>query len=266
MADQIPPSREHLKELPPDLPGTHIPPIPPASDRPPSSPVSQISPEPPPSGEHIRQATSESVREGADIRSKVHDITLFALQRHRFDRQGIRDVVRAVTEGLAQGAEKGRTDIRQVLSEGLKGLDQAIVKSAEASHTALKQLVTSSKDFSDNEIKQALANFRKLEDDFLSTVSQVADAANAKVQPELRAALHSVRQNGTETGRRVASTMGDFAQRFSAASLDAALTGIEVAGELATRLAALASGILGGVADALTAPRPEKNNKPQPPR
>jgi hypothetical protein len=263
MADQIPPSREHIRELPPDLPAEHIPPIPPASDRP--SPIPQMPPMPPepPSGEHLKQAASDTVREGTDIRSKVHDITLFALQRHRFDRQGIRDVVRAVTEGLAQGAEKGRTDVRQVLSEGIKGLDEAIVKSAEAGHGALKQLVTSGKDFSDNEIKQALANFRKLEDDFLSTVSHVADAANAKVQPELRAALHTARQNGTETGRRVAAGMGDFAQRFSAASLDAALTGLEVAGEFGARFAALASGILGGVADALTAPRPEKNSKAQ---
>jgi hypothetical protein len=265
MVDKIPPSREHIKELPPDLPGTHIPPIPPAFDRPSIPPAPQMPPEPP-SGEHIRQATSETISQGTDIRSKVHDITLFALQRHRFDRQGIRDVVRAVTEGLAQGADKGRTDIRHVLSEGLKGLDQAIVRSADASHTALKQIVTSGKDFSDNEIKGALANLRKLEDDFLSTVSQVADAASTKVQPELRAALHTARQNGTETGRRVAEGMGDFAQRFSAASLDAALTGIEAAGELGARVAALASGLLGGIADALTAPRPETNKKAQPPR
>jgi hypothetical protein len=265
MADQFPPSREYIKELPPDLPAEHIPPIPPASDRPAITPMPPVTAEPP-TGEHLRQAASDTAHVGTDIRSKVHDITLFALQRHRFDRQGIRDVVRAVTEGLAQGAEKRQTDIRRVLSEGIKGLDEAIVKSAEAGHAALKQLVTSGKDFSDNEIKQALANFRKLEDDFLSTVSHVADAASTKVQPELRAALHTVRQNGTDTGRRVAAGMGDFAQRFSAASLDAALTGLEVAGEFGARFAALASGILGGIADALTAPRSEKNTKPHSPR
>jgi hypothetical protein len=215
------------------------------------------------SGEQLKEVASETVRQGTDIRARVQELTLLALQRQRFDRHGMRDVVRAVTEGAALGAERSRTDMRLAMAEALKGLDQALRTSAEAGHAALKQLASGSKEFSDSEFKQALANMRKLEDDFLSTVGQVADAANERVQPGLREALRTARRSGTETGKQVALAMGDFTQKFSAASVDAAIAGLEAAGEFGARFAAVASGILGGLAEALQAPPQEKKEQPK---
>jgi len=216
------------------------------------------------SGEGLRAAASETVREGTDIRAKVHELTLLALNSQRFDRHGMREVIRAVTEGAATGAEKTTTDMRLAMSEALRGMDQALRTSAEAGHMALKTLAATGKTFSDSEFKSALANLRKLEDDFLATVGQVADAASTQVQPELREALRSARRSGTETGKQVALTMGDFAQKFSAASADAAIAGLEAAGQFGARFAAVASGVLGGLADALrtSAERKDKADKP----
>jgi hypothetical protein len=215
-----------------------------------------------PSAEQLKDAAAAAVRAGTDIRAKMQELTLLALQRQRFDRHGMREVVRAVTEGAARGAEKSQTDMRRAMSEALTGLDQALRTSAEAGQAALKQLAAAGKGFSDSEFKQALANLRKLEDDFLGTVEQVADAANERVQPQLREALRTARRSGTQTGKQVALAMGDFAQKFSAASLDAALVGLEAAGEFGARFAAVASGILGGLAEALRAPPPEKKKDP----
>jgi len=199
----------------------------------------------------IREAASESVRQGTDIRSQVHEITLRALQSRRFDRNGIRQVVRAVTEGTALGAERKHTGMRQAMSEALVGLDQALSTSAKAGQEALKQLTSSGRSFSDAELKQALGNLRKLEQDFLDTVGQVAEAASDSVRPELREALHSARRAGTATGKQVAMTMGDFAQKFSAASFEATLTGLETAADVGQRFTMIASGILSGMAEAL---------------
>jgi hypothetical protein len=215
-----------------------------------------------PSADQLKDAAAAAVRAGTDIRAKMQELTLLALQRQRFDRHGMREVVRAVTEGAARGAEKSQTDMRRAMSEALTGLDQALRTSAEAGQAALKQLAAAGKGFSDSEFKQALANLRRLEDDFLGTVEQVADAANARVQPQLREALRTARRSGTQTGKQVALAMGDFAQKFSAASLDAALVGLEAAGEFGARFAAVASGILGGLAEALRAPPPEKQKDP----
>lgn len=210
------------------------------------------------SGESIKEAASESVREGVRIRDQVHDLTLRALRSRRFDRHAIREVVGAITAGIAVGADSSRVDLRQALADAFRGLDEALTKSAEAGRQALGQLVATGKDLSDNDIRQALADLKKLEDDFLSTASQVADAASEKVRPELRQLIHTARHTGTDTGKAVAATMAELAQRFSLASLDLALASLEVASEVGTRFAQLASGILSGVADALSKPNPEK--------
>lgn len=206
------------------------------------------------SGEQIKAAASEAVEHGADIHDKVYRLTLQALTKRRFDRRGLREVVRAVTEGVALGAERGGGDVRQSLADGFRGIDQALVKSAEAGNAALKELAASSKEFSDHDFKQALANLRRIEDDFLSTVEQVADAASGRVGPELRKVLSAARHAGTDTGKQIAVTTGEFAQRVAAASFDATIAGLEAAGEFGARFAKVAGGILAGVADALRPP------------
>jgi hypothetical protein len=199
----------------------------------------------------IREAASQTVREGANIRARVHELTLRALQYRRFDRDGIREVVRAVTEGTALGAERKSTGMRQAMSEALHGLDQALRTSAEAGGEALRQISSSGRSFSDTELKQALASLRRIEHDFLDTVGQVAEATSEGVRPELREALRNARRAGTATGKQVALTMSDFAQKFGAASFEATLTGLETAADFGQRFSLIASGILSGMAEAL---------------
>ena len=204
----------------------------------------------------VRQATSDTVREGVDIRSRVHDITLLALKRHRFDANGVKDVVKMVSEGMAAGAEKTRVDMKQALSEAFRGMDDAVKRSAEAGREALNQLAATGKQFSETELKQALATLKRLEEDFLATASHAAEAANEKVRPDLRELLHKARVSGTETGKQVAQTAAEFAQRFSVASMDAAVAGLTVASEFGARFAQAASGILSGIADSLAEKKP----------
>ncbi len=218
------------------------------------------------SGERLKESASESVRKGDDIRARVHDLTLLALRSRRFDRREIREVVRAITEGVTLGAEHSRTGLRQSLSEAFRGLDEALRKSSEAGQNALRQLLATGRGFSDQELKQALVNMKKIEDDFLSTVGQVAEAANERVRPELREILEGARRTGTETGKQVAGMMTEFAKRFSVASIDVALSGLEAASEFGARFTQVASGFLAGVADALMERQPQKPEQPQAPQ
>jgi ElaB/YqjD/DUF883 family membrane-anchored ribosome-binding protein len=137
-------------------------------------------------------------------------------------------------------------------------MDQALTRSAEAGGAALRQLAVTGKDLSNTEIRQALGTMKKLEDDFLATAGQAAEAASEKIRPELRRILDTARKTGTETGKAAATSMTDVTQRFSIASLDVALAGMEVAAEVGTRFAQLAGGILSGIADALAQPRTDK--------
>jgi hypothetical protein len=209
----------------------------------------------PPAGDAIRQAASETIRAGVDIRARIHDVTLLALRSRRFDRHGMRDVVQAVTAGIALGAEESRADLRKALAESFRGMDEAITRSADASRVALRRLVVAGRDLSDSDVKQGLARMKELENDFLNTAARVAQTAGDKVRPELNNLLEAARMNGTDTGRVAASTLTELTHRFSVASLDVALAGLEAATEVGSRFAQLASGVLSGVADALTEPR-----------
>jgi hypothetical protein len=103
----------------------------------------------------------------------------------------------------------------------------------------------------DNEVKQALAGLKKIEDDFVDTVSKVAESANARARPELRELVKRATHAGTETGRQVAHLMAEFT-----------FSGMELAGEFSKRFAQMASGVLAGMADALEKSAAERQRKP----
>ncbi len=190
--------------------------------------------------ETIRQAAADSMRHGEDIRRRVHDVTLEALKNRRFDREGIREAVRAVTEGVTLGADADRSGLRERLGEAFHGMDEALTKSVEAGQQALRQMLATGRGFSDNELKQGVAGLKKIEHDFVDTVNQVASSANERLRPELKEALRQTLHAGTETGRQTARLLAEFT-----------LTGIELAGEFSSRFAQMASGLLAGMADAL---------------
>ncbi|HEX6298252.1 MAG TPA: DUF6781 family protein [Burkholderiales bacterium] len=191
--------------------------------------------------ETIRQAAADSMRHGEDIRRRVHDVTLKALQNRRFDREGIREVVRAVSEGVTRGADAGSSGLRDRLADAFRGMDEALTKSVEAGQQALRQMAATGRGFSDHELKQGVAGLKKIEHDFVETVNQVASSANERLRPELKEALRQTLHAGTETGRQSARLMAEFT-----------LTGIELAGEFSARFAQVASGVLAGMADALS--------------
>ena len=202
-------------------------------------------------GAILRSAAEESMRRGDDIRRRVHDVTLEALKNRRFDREAIREVVRAVSEGVTAGAQPGSSGVREKLAEAFRGMDEALTKSVHAGRDALRQMAATGRGFSEHELKQGVAGLRKIEEDFVDTVSQVAESANQRLRPELKEALRQTVHAGTETGKQAAKLMGEFA-----------LTGIELAGEFSARFADLASGMLAGMADALHK-RKDPGSKPQ---
>jgi len=176
---------------------------------------------------------------------------LHALTSPRFEPGQVKDVVRAMTEGITLGAAERGGDTRHTLSQALAGLDEALMKSAEASRLALQELVSKAKELNDTEVKQVLTNLRRLEDDFLSTVSSAADSAERKIKTELHDLVTHARRTGTDTGAKVAETLGEFTSRTGSVILDSAKAGVDQALELSARFTELAGGILAGMADVL---------------
>ena len=202
------------------------------------------------SEDSIRQAASDTVQQGESVRERVRDPTLDALTSRRFDRGAIRDVVRAITEGASRGAESAGEGSRQSLAETFRGMDQALTK-VEAGQTALRQVVGTGRGLSERELKEALAGLQKIEEDFVATVSQVAESASERVGPDLKEVVGRATRAGTDTGKQTAAAVTEFTQRAATASMELTLAGIELAGEFGARFAQIASGVLAGAAEAL---------------
>lgn len=203
------------------------------------------------SSERIKSAARKSLQDGGNIHEKVRDLTLQALTSRRFEPEQFKDVVRAMTEGITLGAAERGGDTRHTLSQALAGLDEALMKSAEASRLALQELASKAKELNDTEVKRVLTNLRGLEDDFLSTVSSAADNAEQRIKTELHDLVTHARRIGTDTGAKVAETLGEFTSRTGSIMLDSAKAGADQALEMSARFSELAGGILAGLADVL---------------
>jgi hypothetical protein len=198
----------------------------------------------------LRKSASEAIKAGQDVTRRVRELTIDALRNRRFDREGIREVVRAVTEGMAAAAPASGGSVRKAMGQAFRGMDEALTKSVEAGQSALRQMVATGRNISDNEVKQALAGLKKIEEDFIDTVSKVASSANERARPELRALVERATKVGTDTGRQSAHLMKEFA-----------FTGIELAGQFSVRFAQMASGVLAGMADALEKSAADRQKK-----
>src|SRR6516164_2842614 len=95
------------------------------------------------------------------IRQRVKGLTSQALQQGRIDPEAVRDVFRAVIGRMPDNPAVSSAEARQLFAGAVREFDEALVKSASAAHGALQQLASRGKDFTDNDLKEALVSLRK---------------------------------------------------------------------------------------------------------
>ena len=190
-------------------------------------------------------APSAVTTEDQTIRERVKGLTSQALQQGRIDSEALKDVVRSVIGGTPESLAAGGAEARELFVDAVRKLDAALVQSASAAHGALQQLATREKDFTDNDLKEALVSLRKLEQDHVAAVSRIAEAMTGKLRSEVAELAVQAQNVGAEASARVASMMGEFAEGMRTAP------GMARIRDASARMALLASGVLAGVADAL---------------
>jgi hypothetical protein len=144
---------------------------------------------------------------------------------------------------------------REFFAETVRKLDDALVKSASATHEALQQLASRGQDFTDNDLKEALVSLRKLEEDYVAVSNRLAEAMSANLSREMTEIAAHAQNLGVEASVRVASMMEEFARSMGAGS------GLATVRGASARMAMLASGVMAGIADALRAPTASKEGK-----
>jgi len=214
------------------------------------------------SDEQIRDAASASMASGEHIRERVRELTLQALQSRRLDFPAMGQVLKSLTEGISVGAERGGQDARRALSEAFAGMDQAMSKAAQASSLALKELASRGREFSDTDLKQGLERMRQMEHGFLDSVRQVSQSASGVVKSEWQDVMAHAQRAGTDTGKVISQTARELSASMGASLSEGAIVGVEAARQFGERLAAMTSGILAGMSEALRLDKDtDKNEK-----
>jgi len=190
-------------------------------------------------------AASSVTTEDQTIRERVKGLTSQALQQGRVDPEAVKDIVRTVIGGTQATTPVSGADARELFADAVRKLDEALVSSASATHDALQRLASRGKDFSDNDLKEAMVSLRKLQQDSTAAASRLGEAMTSNLRHEMMELAVHAQNLGVEASARVASMVGELAGGMGNAP---SMTGVRDAG---VRMALLASGVLAGVADAL---------------
>jgi hypothetical protein len=207
--------------------------------------------------EKLEAAAAEAMREGGDIRGRVRDLTLAALRDHKFDLGAIQAVMRDVGSGIKRGAEAQGSGMQDAVTAAFGGLDEALGKSAQNAKLAFEEMSARGRDAIGGDWQAALDTLRKLEGEFVGTVSALAEKSGGLLKQQLHDIATHATRTGTDTGAAVSDVAATFAKRMADASSDAAAAGIDTARALTDRMAEVTSGFLAGVSEAVR-PRDRK--------
>lgn len=200
--------------------------------------------------EVLKQMTAQAVAQGEGLRSTVRDLTLQALQSRELSLAQIKAVISSVTQGVNLGAIQGKLDTDQVFSQSLAGMDDALLKVVEASRVALHQ-IAGENEFRDSNLKKALDDLERLEDEFLATVKKAASGAGAPFKSQWGGVLDEQMSAGTATGAQVMAMMEQYGSQIQKAARAQRDAGFRAAHALAQNFATLASGVLIGLTEAM---------------
>ncbi len=199
----------------------------------------------------LKTLASQSIKQGSNVRATVRDLTLKALQQRELTLNQIGKVLRSIVEGVHLGVAKREMKVEKALSDTVAGMDDALLKAVEASNVALHRVTGKGYDYEDSNLKQALDELEKLEDEFLRSLVQATESASEKVRAPWQRVLKETTLSGTATGTRVASTIRDYAERAQAAMRTQRETSFKTAHLLTQNFATLASGVLIGMSEGL---------------
>jgi len=199
----------------------------------------------------VKAAAQSAVERGEGIREDIRDITLTALSQRHLDRDKIRQVVHAVTEGVSIGAASKGARAKEELLDAMAGMDEALAKSTEASKLAVEEAAGNIKDFGKQDLKRALDDLQALEGMFLDTVSEVSKGADELIRGALSDMVEHARNSGTAVGKTAAQTSEALNQQLGKTLHEAASASAHAAMDVAGHIAQAAAGALDGIAQTL---------------
>lgn len=202
----------------------------------------------------IEQFAEASARQGETLRKAVQEATLKALQGRELTLKNIKDAVKQVSSAAARGAGQnpmGAEQMEPLLAKAVAGIDAALLQAVEANRRALAQLVEYGAGLRETQIKKAMSELEKMEDMFFDTVRKSVATGAGPLQGAWEHALEKLQMKGSGTGAHASQTIEQLTDQAQTALREGRAIGLKTAQTLLDSYAALASGVLIGMAQGM---------------
>ncbi|ANH08978.1 DUF6781 family protein [Shinella sp. HZN7] len=208
---------------------------------------------PHPGAPDLRRQAREAVEGPQATREAVRDVVMRALSNRSLEEGQIRDVVRSVLEGAAEAVPGDRAENVEALRQTVAGIDDALERAAMASKLAIEEARSGAAAFSEQDLRRALddlATLDRLYFDTLASVMKSGTKVSARIVGDL---ADHLRRTGTRTGAAVRAALATL-ERPHHPHIPPRPTEVARSAQTgAATIAAIGSGILAGLADALGA-------------
>jgi hypothetical protein len=206
----------------------------------------------------ISMFENASATQSARLQKAVTEATLAALRGRELTLANIRSSLDAVTKAVTLGAAKnplGSAGVEGLLDRAVAGMDAALVKAVQANQTALQQFADRGVDLREKHLKKALDDLDRFDELLIGAIKKAGAAAGPMAGP-WNQVMEKLQAGGTMSGLSAAKTVEEFAEQMQSAIRSSRHAGVRAATALAESYAAMASGVLVGLSEAL-APREE---------
>ena len=202
----------------------------------------------------IEKFTQAATQQGDALRKAVSEATLKALQGREATLANVRSVLKTIAQATAATAEKSglpAADVEKMLDQAIAGMDSALLQTVEANRRALQQFVDQGVALRETKLKGALADLRKLEDVFITTLSKATPKVGLPLQGPWSQALQSLQSKGSSVGASASSAVERLMNQTQAAVRQGQEFGDKAAKAMLDSYAALVSGVLIGMSEGL---------------
>jgi hypothetical protein len=196
---------------------------------------------------------STSAKGSAQLQKAVTEATLAALRGRELTLANIRSSLDAVTKAVTMGAAKnplGGDAVEGMLDKAVAGMDDALVKAVQANQAALQQFADRGVDLREKHLKKALDDLDKFDDLLIGAVKKAGAAAGPLAAP-WQQVMEKLQAGGTMSGMSASKTVEEFADQMQSAIKSSRSASVRAATVLAESYAAMASGVLVGLSEAL---------------
>lgn len=202
-------------------------------------------------GRDVRGQIRIAVTEGQEIRNEVRAIVTRALSEGKLDRADIRNTLEEAVNGALEAAPETTRPPVDAFKETAHGIEDALATLAEASKLTLEEAQSRVDVFSERDLRRAVEDLRALEVMFAETVADLAKSGTATFRTMLHDfAIHTER-TGSDTHASIRAAREAFERALAHSGPPSVPDMARAARSGASTFAAVTSGVLAGLADAL---------------